>query len=173
MRQRGNKNWAETLKDVPLSSSERQAGGSGVAVLPSPPEQESREMENCDQKGRTCPRWWYREREDTLLVVAMGVMTLPKWRHGCWGHWLSVQAAGSTEHKDGSLNRQVNTKDPVPLGSVRQRPGSCAHHQEVHLLSTPPSPQQHQGLLPYSEMSVLTRHHLLVWQVVRTLSPVR
>lgn len=54
-----------------LSSSE---GGKLIAQvlqsLPSPPEQESREMENCDQKGRTCPRWWYRERV-ALLVVAM------------------------------------------------------------------------------------------------------
>ena len=28
---------------------------------------------------------------------------------------------GSMKHKDGSLNRQVKTKDPFPPGSVRQR----------------------------------------------------
>ena len=81
---------------------------------------------------------------------------------------------GSTEHKDESLNRQVNTKDPVPPGSVRQRARElCSPPRSASSLSTPSSLQQHQGLLPYSEMSVLTRHHLLVWQVVRTLSPVR
>ena len=81
---------------------------------------------------------------------------------------------GSSERKDGSLNRQVNTKDPVPPGSVRQRARElCLCQESAPSLSTPCSLQQHQDLHPYSEMSVLTRPHLLGSQVVRRVSPVR
>ena len=46
--------------------------------------------------------------------------------------------------------------------------------QKGHLLSLPSALCfSHQDLHPYSEMSVLTRPHLLGSQVVRTVSPVR
>ena len=80
---------------------------------------------------------------------------------------------GSMEHKDGSLNRQVKTKDPGPPGSVRQRARKlCSPSRKCIFSLQPRSPQQHQHLHPYSEVPVLTRHHLLGPRVVRTLSPV-
>ena len=49
----------------------------------------------------------------------------------------------------------------------------CLCQESAPSHSTPCSLQQRQDLHPYSEMSVLTRPHLLGSQVVRTVSPVR
>ena len=82
--------------------------------------------------------------------------------------------AGSMKHKDGSLNRQVKTKDPVPPGSVRQRARElCSPSRKcifsLHPLLSAAAP----GPPPLFGDVCATRHHLLGSQVVRTLSPVR
>ena len=158
-----------------LSSSEQQSDGLGVTVSPQPSwAGEQGDGELWSERQGTSPLR-IQGREDNLLVVTKGVMTLPRGdttrrpltlSPGCvLGPWSTRMDLWT-----GRWRPRIH----FPQGVWDRGPGSCAHQQEsASSLSTPLLPAAAPGPPPLFRDVCATRHHLLGSQVVRTLSLVR